>query len=103
MEIRDAFARSKGPRKGIWSINNLIWEKPEMGTMVLNVDGCVNWRSNRAGCAGVLKDNNGEWRGDFICSMQTSNVALTEGWAVQKGLEWAWAKGIRKLEVRTDT
>lgn len=30
-------------------------------------------------------------------------MALTEAWALCRGLEWVWGRGIRRLEIRTDS
>lgn len=35
--------------------------------------------------------------------MQSQNVDVTEGWAVIRGMEWAWRTGRRKVEIRTDS
>lgn len=101
--IHEAFAKAKEPGLNSWNIHNLSWEKPGEDITVLNVDASVDGISGRAGCAGVLRDRYGGWKGGFTCSLDNTNVIYSEGWAVAKGLKWAWDKGVRRLEVRTDS
>lgn len=52
---------------------------------------------------GVLRDHKGDWKGGFMASIHTDNVAVTEGWAILQGIYWAWDKGCRKLEIQSDS
>nr|GME09569.1 factor of DNA methylation 4-like [Ipomoea batatas] len=47
--------------------------------------------------------NNGQMACGFGCKIRSTNVASVEAWAILKGLEWAWNKGVRKLVVRSDS
>lgn len=70
--------------------------------MVLNVG--ESWNTNKAGCVGIPRDDKGDWKGSFlICAMHTNNVTLIESWTVCRGLEWAWEKGVKIIDVRIDS
>lgn len=66
------------------------------------MDGCFKHNKGR----GVLRDENDTWKGGgegFKCHYQGRHVAKIEEWGRLQGLEWVWNKGIRKLEVRSDS
>lgn len=99
----EAFLKAKDPGASIWRNHRLKWEKPDREWTAINVDGCVIQGNDKAGCAGLMRDSEGKWRGGFFCNIHTDNIAIAKGWAILKGIEWAWDGGKRKMEVRTDS
>nr|GMD86277.1 ribonuclease H [Ipomoea batatas] len=75
----------------------------EDGWYVLNTDGSFDSGANNGSCAGVVRDSRGNWCGGFGFRIPATSVALTEAWAILKGVEWAWRKGFRKLIVQSDS
>ncbi|XP_019157572.1 PREDICTED: uncharacterized protein LOC109154167 [Ipomoea nil] len=51
----------------------------------------------------VITDNNGEWKRGFMIPTSSRNAAETELLAIFHGLEWAWKRGLRRLEVQCDS
>lgn len=86
--------RKKGSRCGV----HVGWEKPERGRLALNVDGSWCKGNREAGCAGVVRDHTGEWKGGYMAHVHVDTVVETEGWAIIKGIRWAWDK--RMAEAR---
>nr|GMC61179.1 heat shock 70 kDa protein-like [Ipomoea batatas] len=81
----------------------LTWEQPPDGWYVVNTDGSFGSGANNGSCAGVVRDSRGNWCGGFGFRIPATSVALTEAWAILKGVEWAWRKGFRKLIVQSDS
>nr|GMD86895.1 putative non-LTR retroelement reverse transcriptase [Ipomoea batatas] len=77
----------------------LKWSKPLAGTLALNVDNSWRGSGKKASCVGVLRDENG----GFGCQILAPNTTVVEGWAIMKGLEWAWRKGVQKMYVECDS
>lgn len=63
-EINNAFinARSPGGEKESMCRGGVHCDKQTMNYISINVDGGVNRNSGRAGCAGVARDHNGDWK-----------------------------------------
>nr|GMD83340.1 putative non-LTR retroelement reverse transcriptase [Ipomoea batatas] len=81
----------------------LSWQPPEDNKVVLNIDGSFNVRQHKAGCGGVLRDKAGSWLGGFTSKLMTQHVIESEAWGLLKGMQWAWNKGIRNIEIQMDS
>lgn len=104
-ETRRAFSNNNSVvRKGtIIQTRTLRWTKPPRGVMALNTDGSFEKNTERAGCAGVLRDENGGWIEGYGCLIPAMNAAVTEGWAVLNGITWLWNKGLKKVIIQCDS
>lgn len=104
-DIKEAFRKAEIIQRSGGQKHNIIltWNKPVDGAHAINVDGCVKWRNSSAGCAGVIRDKDGKWEGGYLCKLKTNNVAMAEGWAILKALEWAWSRGYMKIIIQSDS
>nr|GMC87178.1 uncharacterized protein LOC109149189 [Ipomoea batatas] len=104
-ETRNAFRNTTvlNQNNAAPSTFKLTWEQPSDGWYVLNTDGSFGSGANNGSCAGVVRDSRGNWCGGFGFRIPATSVALTEAWAILKGVEWAWRKGFRKLIVQSDS
>lgn len=50
-----------------------------------------------------MRDSEGRWLGGFIGKHKCNTVEESEAWAVIRGLDWAWEKGVKKVEVQSDS
>lgn len=81
----------------------LCWQPPEQWFTTLNVDGSVDVSDGRAGGGGVLRDETGGWKGEFLCRAHSLHATIVEAWMLMKGLEWGWRKGVRRLVIQSDS
>lgn len=79
------------------------WEKPRDGWVALNTNGSVDGKKRRVGSRGVLRDWNGKWLTGFSLRLGNCTIAEAKAWAILKGLEIAWDKGMRKVHVMCDS
>ena len=59
--------------------------------------------SRRAGCGGLLRDETGIWISEFSCNLGMCTPLVAEHWAMLHGLELAWDKGCRNLQIEVDS
>lgn len=84
------------------TIRWIEWHKPKVGWCKLNTDGA--WDDDiRAGCAGVLRGDAGEWLGGFSMRVVTRDPAYTEALAMLEGLTMAWGMGLTRVELESDS
>lgn len=58
---------------------------------------------NAAGNGGVLRDEEGQWMLGYTLRTSCNTIEEAETWAIIKGLELAWDKGIRRMVVECDS
>nr|GMD95791.1 heat shock 70 kDa protein-like [Ipomoea batatas] len=104
-ETRNAFRNTAilNQNNASYSTINITWKQPPDGWYVLNTDGSFGNGAANGSCAGVVRDSRGSWCGDFGFKVPATTVAMKEVWAILKGVEWAWRKGLRKLIVQSDS
>nr|GMD97095.1 heat shock 70 kDa protein [Ipomoea batatas] len=104
-ETRNAFRNTAilNQNNASSSTINITWKQPPDGWYVLNTDGSFGNGAANGSCAGVVRDSRDSWCGDFGFKVPATTVAMTEVWAILKGVEWAWRKGFRKLIVQSDS
>lgn len=78
------------------------WSKPRKGWHKLNSDGGVS-DDGKADCGGVIRNEEGEWIVGYTHKPQTSDCLQAEAWGLLRGLELGWQKGIKHLEVESDS
>lgn len=77
------------------------WEPPCEDMIVINVDGVFKSNS-RARCGRLICDTRGLWLVGFSKSIGRCNSLSAELWGVLGGLQFAWNKGYKKVELQTD-
>ncbi|OMP00857.1 hypothetical protein COLO4_12315 [Corchorus olitorius] len=81
----------------------LSWDKPPEGWAKLNTDGSWNQASDDAAIGGVIRGHCGEWIIGFSQAIGKCSIDMAELWAIQQGISLAWSRGIRALEVESDS
>ncbi|KAE8720559.1 hypothetical protein F3Y22_tig00018999pilonHSYRG00028 [Hibiscus syriacus] len=84
------------------SRRNVNWKPPPPGVIKLNTDGAVQPNTMEAVSGGVLRDNSGRWITRFCRNIGSCPIIQADTWAVLDGLEIAWKRNIRHLEVNID-
>lgn len=79
-----------------------IWRPPGNGEWVLNVNAALGSGRRAAGCGGVLRNGAGDWIGGFPCVYPARLSEECEAWALLKGMEWVWQRGIQPILIRSD-
>ncbi|KAF7803683.1 ribonuclease H [Senna tora] len=79
------------------------WLKPPRGWGKVNVDGAMCQANKMAGCGGLLRGCNGKWISGFMAMLGQCPIIGAELWAIYHGLNMAWDKGFRKVELESDS
>ncbi|VFQ61858.1 unnamed protein product [Cuscuta campestris] len=103
-EIERAFDKNQVSTPSLMNTRDplLKWNPAVDHEFTLNVDGSNKVMANRAGCGGVIRNNRGEWLGGFSYRTRPNNIEEIEAKAIEKGIQWAWGRGVRDLEVQCD-
>lgn len=80
----------------------ISWRKPEEGWCKLNCDGAVIDVGCRAGCGGIVRDENGGFVIGFAAGLGACSCTEAELWAVLRGLQLVKDRGIQSLAIETD-
>ena len=78
------------------------WVPPSEGAIKLNVDGSSRGNPGRAGCGGLLRDENGNCIAGFVGYIGFAGSLLAELMAIRHGLLLAWQYGFRRVECESD-
>ncbi|XLR04880.1 hypothetical protein HN51_059755 [Arachis hypogaea] len=78
------------------------WVPPSEGTIKLNVDGSSRENPGRAGCGGLLRDQDGNCIAGFVSHIGFASSVAAELVAIRHGLWLAWQFGYRKVECESD-
>ncbi|WCJ31985.1 Polynucleotidyl transferase ribonuclease H-like superfamily protein [Euphorbia peplus] len=89
---------SKPQRTECW----LSWSKLDSPFWKLNTDGACLETNGHIAAGGVLRDNNGDWKGGFLHNIGRGNSFEAELWGILSGLHLAIARGISNLVVESD-
>ncbi|KAF7822273.1 ribonuclease H [Senna tora] len=79
------------------------WQTPSLGTMKCNVDGSVQGNSSRAACGGVVRDGVGNAILSFSRNLGCCTITWAELHGIMDGLELLWSRGVRTVEIETDS
>jgi ribonuclease HI len=82
---------------------NIAWLPPPIDWVALNTDGAAKQSEKKAGCGGVIRDNNGSWIDGFAKALGDTTAYMAELWGIYEGLKLAYHKGVKNLELRTDS
>ncbi|CAN1219297.1 Putative ribonuclease H protein At1g65750 [Linum perenne] len=89
-------------RSGLRINTNVAWNAAPWPNYTLNTDGSV-LSSGKASAGGCLRDGFGKVVDAFSSNLGICSITRSEIVGVMMGLERAWAAGIRKVEVQTDS
>ncbi|MBA0711396.1 hypothetical protein Golax_010585, partial [Gossypium laxum] len=78
------------------------WSVLEVGWIKLNMDGPVSPFRSSASIVGVFRDMNGSWLCGFLMRLGGDIIFKVEARVIFKGLNLAWDKGFRRLELECD-
>ena len=81
---------------------SLRWERPPLGWKKLNTDGSWLRGADRAGCGGIVRDDQGEWIAGFAKHIGSTNSFTTELWGLREGLLLCCNLNIEALVVELD-
>lgn len=79
------------------------WDKPIDGWWKVNSDGSWCQEKNIAGAGGVIRDSLGNWVVGFGKCCGDCSIDKAELWGILHGLRLAWNRGIRFVELETDS
>jgi ribonuclease HI len=82
---------------------NIAWIPPPIDWVALNTDGAAKQSEKKAECGGVIRDNKGSWIDGFAKALGDTTGYMAELWGIYEGLKLAHHKGVKKLELRTDS
>ena len=103
-EVFQAHGSRAGNDRGRNRVERLIgWGSPGVGWVKLNTDGASRGNPGLATAGGVLRDEEGNWRGGFAANIGRCSAPLAELWEVYYGLYFAWAIRIPQLELEVDS
>lgn len=76
-------------------IRHIKWKPPKQGWVKLNTnDACL--KDDRAGCGGLIRNNEGGFLGGFVKNLGVCSVIMAELWGVCEGL-LLWECGPSRL------
>ncbi|KAL6564656.1 hypothetical protein OROMI_016106 [Orobanche minor] len=78
------------------------WYSPSIGMLKLNTDESMLRGSTHALEGGLLRGDQGRWRGGFVANIGTCYILFTEVWCIWQGLIYAGGMGVRKIQVESD-
>jgi ribonuclease HI len=78
------------------------WKPPVEDWVKLNTDGACKGRTT-AGCGGIIRNNRGDWLGGFAKHVGVCSAFTAELWGVLEGLNYAWSKGFKLVELDVDS
>lgn len=78
------------------------WRCPVEDWFKLNSNGACKGDANRAGCAGLLRDD-GRWIKGFVRRLGTCTALHAELWGMWIGVEMAYQSDIAKLIIGSDS
>ncbi|VYS68370.1 unnamed protein product [Arabidopsis thaliana] len=71
--------------------------------MKLNTDGASRGNPGLATVGGVVRDGQGRWCGGFALNIGVCSASLAELWGVYYGLNIAWERRFRRVELEVDS
>ncbi|XP_019457635.1 PREDICTED: uncharacterized protein LOC109358024 [Lupinus angustifolius] len=81
---------------------DICWQRPDIGTIKINVDGSCIRSSLIMGGGGVIRDHAGQWLSGFSANFGVGSAILAELLAMDHGLKLAWELGFKKVHLESD-
>lgn len=83
--------------------SNLGWKPPDTGWFKVNSDGAVTNFGTKAGCGGVLRDEDGRFIFGFAAGLGSCSITQAELWTILIGLKQIKERGLQKIRVDSDS
>lgn len=102
-EVEGALERNEGPTVRTRREDRRAhpWTPPEANWIKINTDGCVS-KQNHATSGGVFRNSDAVFLGAFAGKNGMCTPLEAELWGMHTGLNQAWEKGYRRVELETD-
>ncbi|KAL4346109.1 hypothetical protein AHAS_Ahas11G0345500 [Arachis hypogaea] len=85
-EINKTFKKAYLVRKvRVRRLGRVGWKPPPKGWLKLNVDGALVGNAGKAGCGGLLRDENGKWVAGFTHTIETALLSSLNCGVLYKG------------------
>ncbi|CAI9090938.1 OLC1v1025834C1 [Oldenlandia corymbosa var. corymbosa] len=81
----------------------ISWTAPPLGWFKLNTDGVYDPSTGEARAGGLIRDHRGNWVQGFTVNNGVITLIGAELWGLWQGLLLAWDKGIRRIQVETNS
>lgn len=81
----------------------IVWRPPPLGWIRLNTDDAARGVGGSAGCGGLFRGTDGHWLCGFSRHLGSCTAFVAELWGVLTGLELAWERGFRRVELHVDS
>ncbi|CAN1728919.1 Putative ribonuclease H protein At1g65750 [Linum perenne] len=92
-----------GFNEGRGIVSPIAWDPGPDEWVTVNTDGSVLRNPNRAAAGGIIRTSDGHALGDFVAILGSCSVTRAELHGAVLGLELAWSKGCRLVEVQLDS
>ncbi|CAJ2634326.1 unnamed protein product [Trifolium pratense] len=79
------------------------WKRPQGGWVKLNCDGAYKESLDLAGCGGLIRDCDGQWRTGYTRKIGTCDALHAEMWGMYEGLKIARRQGFSHIIVESDS
>ncbi|KAL4330206.1 hypothetical protein AHAS_Ahas13G0376900 [Arachis hypogaea] len=79
------------------------WKPLPKGWLKLNVNGASVEIADKAGCGGLLRNENGKWVAGLTHTIGNCSAFIAELWGVVQGLNLARRLGMKKIMVECDS
>ncbi|CAN1146438.1 Putative ribonuclease H protein At1g65750, partial [Linum perenne] len=79
------------------------WRPADEGWCSLNSDGSLYSSNNRAAAGGLIRDHEGRLLAAFAANLGSCSIMRAELRGIVDGMRLAWDKGVRKLNIQTDS
>lgn len=96
-QILNAYNHSGGELKTRVDAREVMWSKPPLDYVALNVDGSAITNPRQAGFSGLIRDHRGEFRRGFYGSIGYSDIMPAELMVIFHGISLCWELGLRKI------
>lgn len=83
--------------------STISWRPPQPEWIKINTDGSLNRATGMGSTGGIIRNNSGEWCGDFICNIGFVSVVEAELQGLMHGLELAWRLNFRRVYVEINS
>ena len=84
-------------------LEQIRWRKPPPEWLEVNIDGSMSEDHGTSRDRGLIRDEQGAWKGGFEITLRCSSIEEAEAWALLFGLWLAWYLGFGKIIVEVDS
>ena len=81
----------------------ISWRPPLSDTLKMNTDASHGGESGKVFGGGLFRDELGTWKFGFVVNIGVCSILTAEVWCSFYGLQLDKSRGIRKLEVESDS